>query len=269
VSNIDKKTRLRILAGEGVLDILQYLQERTESSINDIKEVFSDYFDKDYVLQLINELDRIWFIQRLRNRVRITEDGIEACLLAKVINGASLHSVLDQLSLTTRRRFSLLTRDLTGVFFRDLSSQRNPTDILLCSPWIRLDKIQRQILLRALRGQKGLRSRCAVITRPPPPLSEDVRSAIWRHQLIDTLKWLVKTKIDTAVHPRLHTKLFIFDGPNAIAILGSENLTGAENIELGIRITDELFVQKLITYWEDTYSSSTPISLGDIDESKS
>lgn len=262
---IRKLTKLEILAQEGTIEILEFLQSRSDNSVDGINNEFSNFLRKDQISELIDALDRVWFIQRLRNRVRITEDGIEALLLGKVINGAPLHSVIDKLSLTTRRRFSLLTKNLTGAFFHDLSLYSNPSEVLLCSPWIRLNKMQRQILLRAKKKAR-LKFRCAVITRIPETSDGSVRSSTWRNQLIDTLNWLLSAGVPVATHPRLHTKLFISDGPNVTAILGSENLTGAENIEIGIRITDEVFVKKLITYWEDTYSSSIPLSQGEISD---
>lgn len=60
---------------------------------------------------------------------------------------------------------------------------------------------------------------------------------------------------------RLHTKLYCAFGGNwHSALFGSENLTEAGNVELGIRVDDEQMTQKLLSYFNRIYSHSIEIA---------
>lgn len=243
----------QILGQEGAYELLRYLRERSEIPLSEITRHFAKDFGAQRVADVINDLQANWFVEKIGDRIRITEDGSEAYLLLRVINGASLESVIDELSSGMRRRFSLITRDITGAFFEMLSHIPRPKEILICSPWIRLSDNHLKVLSRlARRGVK-----ISVITKPLPSTKSGEISPSWKPQILKTIKWLVENRIETVVHPRLHSKLYIINTDySSVAIFGSENLTAAGNIELGIKVTDGYIIGKLINYWDDIFSES-------------
>ena len=72
-----RATRLQLLAKEGSLDVLRYLQEKPGGSLSDLIEVFSEYYDADYISELIDQLEGIWFIQKVRS-IDLLESQSEA-----------------------------------------------------------------------------------------------------------------------------------------------------------------------------------------------
>lgn len=253
----------QILAKEGAYEILHFVYDRRECNTSEIFEAFSNDYSYEQIDEVIRSLESIFFLERMGESLRITEDGSEGFLLLKVINGASLDSIIDQLTVTTRRRWSLITRDITGAFFRMLSDVTNIKAVLICSPWIRLNDPQLNLLFDL---QQKNRAKVSVITRSVSLLKKD-DNASWRNAVMSTLIWLVKNGVEIVQHPNLHAKLYIIESSSySSAIFGSENLTSAGNIELGIEITDESIIKRLISYWEDTFSQSKPLVVDELIE---
>jgi hypothetical protein len=258
----DLPRRHQLLGEDGAFEILQYLEHQQHSSEFEIIRQFADQYAPEKTLDLLKKLRDNWLVEKIRHSVRITEDGVEAYLLLQVINGASLDDVIDRLSSGLRRRFSLITHEVTGSFFKLLSTITSPKEVLICSPWIRLDVRQ----LETLSGLLKAGTKISAIVRPPSLLRTEETTHMWKSQLIDTLKWLVEHRVVVVTNPDLHTKLYVVDaGEQSSAIFGSENLTGAGNIELAVRITDEVLINKLIVYWDEVFGQSVAMDLGDLD----
>jgi len=210
--------------------------------------------------QLIDELCSIGFARRTTRfeYLEITDIGREAYLLAKVINGASLDSVVDQLSRLQATRYSLLTQDICGCFLLFLKNKYDVEEIDICSPWIRLSSDYLSDLEAITHRGLG-KIKLRVITRPPSELGESPK--LWREQVIRTLVWFRSHNAELLKIKRLHTKLYCVVGKNwQTAFFGSENLTEAGNIELGIRVDDEVMTKRLLSYFSRIYSYSDEIS---------
>lgn len=257
------KKRHQVLAKDGAYEILKFLYERLECPTSDVFEEFLNYYSRDHINNVIKGLDSIFFIQQTGDSLRITEDGSEAFLLLKVINGVSLESVIDELSVRIRSRWSLITKDISNAFFKILSDLTDVKDIMICSPWIRLEESQRALLFNIMKNN---RTKISVITRSPSLLKEG--NSTWRNQVVGTLRWMKKQGIEIVAHPNLHTKLYIIESKQqSIAVFGSENLTSARNIELAIQITDQSIIGKLISYWTEILSQSKIVEENELNES--
>jgi hypothetical protein len=249
--------RHQILARNGAYEILQILYNcpGNEARLDEVIQVISHDIAEDEAIEVVQQLKGIWFLEQPPHSefLRITEDGIEAYLLTRVINGDTLDSVLTQLSKLFYSRFSLIMEDITGCFIDTLRNFPALKEIYICSPWIRLRDTHLSDLETILNKDKKIVIR--VITRIP-----DLEFSTFRQQILKTLSWLKGKGAEIVGHPALHTKLYIAVGKTGqTAIFGSENLTGAKNIELGIKINDETIVAKLLLYWLEIYDQCSLI----------
>ncbi len=132
-------------------------------------------------------------------------------------------------------------------------------EVYICSPWIRLsDNYLADLEETTRKSHGGIDFR--IITRPPSELICGTPSS-WHNQSLKTLRWFKEHDADMVKLRKLHTKLYCALGGNwQCALFGSENLTEAGNVELGIRIDDEQMTQKLLSYFNRIYSHSTEIS---------
>lgn len=258
--------RHQILGKEGAFEILEYLYIHKESLENEIIDYLGGYFGKNEIAERISELRKIWFIEVVpkTQKLRITDDGKEAYLLARVINGEALDSFINQLSRLAYRRFSLIMEDITGHFLSIIRTISNVQEIYMCSPWIRLPADDLKDFEKLLEKSENKIS-INLITLPPQEIKQSTPWETWTKQIMDTLRWFYVKGAEIVAHPDLHTKLYIVIARDTqLAIFGSENLTGAGNIELGIKITDESVVKKLLTYWQNIYNECRIVDWGDL-----
>jgi len=80
----------------------------------------------------------------------------------------------------------------------------------------------------------------------------------------ESLEWLRDHGAEVVLHRSVHTKLYIRQpgpaGGPLMAIIGSENLTGARNLELGLRINeDAALIGNLINYFYTVYGDCKPM----------
>lgn len=189
--------------------------------------------------------------------------GFQAWLLLSALNGADLGEVLRQLRglHPSLYPYEIVTEGMTTWFIDNLAAQPDFRHVYLCSPWIHLrPKVLRKFLYALYRAQRDGsegRVRVTVICRP---LEKEGPHYDAFHRTLDAL---VRLGAECVVNRRLHSKLYIREpGPRSgllLAIVGSENLTGRRNIELGIRIrNDTVIIQKLIKYFMELYARSEP-----------
>lgn len=190
-------------------------------------------------------------------RFGLTTLGIRTCLLLEAINGGELRDVFRRLSRldSTLRTYELIREGMTGIFLQNLNERPGFSRLYFCSPWISLGRRQQEMLLHAViqsERKHGMHPEILVITRPDENNDLGVPTTLKPFQDLGATFFLNK---------RLHTKLYIREpdssGTYAMAILGSQNLTKSNYIELGIRInSDGQMIDQLISYFlEIAYSS--------------
>jgi len=187
----------------------------------------------------------------------LTRLGIQTCVLLEAVNGGDLREVYMRLSRldSTLRAYELIREGMTKAFLQNINERPGFARLYFCSPWISLDRKQQEMLTHAIirvERRRGTRPEILVITRPEENTDLDIPATLRPFQELGATIFLNK---------RLHTKLYIRDpdtsGGYAMAIVGSQNLTRSNYIELGIRInSDSQVINQLISYfWEITYHS--------------
>jgi hypothetical protein len=260
----------KIMAKVGSYEILKFLDVNGKSSREDLlKYAERDGFFVDEIKERLVELERIGFVARVSSKKKptlwysLSAEGKEAVSLVDVIDGDPLSSILDRIAYVRTSVFTLITHDMTNYFIDDLACRRDFSEVFICSPWMRLmpdDLNDIGHILESTRKITKSHPKLHIITRPISEIPTDISEKSWDRQIRATLLWFKKQGADIVYLPSLHTKLFIVYGKEfQTAIFGSENLTGAKNIELGIRITDSVIVDKLYIYWETIYNSTTSI----------
>jgi hypothetical protein len=266
MSNRTERQPYKIVAETGSYEILKFLDVHGKSS----NEELLAYLERaglfvNEIKKRLFDLQRIGFISVWHNKKRrlinyyLTTEGKEAITLVDVINGAPLSSIFEA-PISQISNFTLITHDVTNYFIDELSCRRDFSEIYICSPWIRLMPNAMHDLSHILDSTHkimGIIPRIYVLTRPIIETDLAAARKSWNEQILSTLLWFEKKGAEITYVSNLHTKLFIIYGKQfQTAIFGSENLTGARNIELGIRITEPQIVNKLYIYWEDIYNSA-------------
>lgn len=198
---------------------------------------------------LIADLVAANVLQQWGERVGIATLGIRALLLLEALNGADLREIFRRLSHydNSLRMYELVREGMTTEFLHSINDRPGSARLYFCSPWIRLDDQQSQMLVHAVvqEERRGRGPELLVITRP------DNRDGA--QEALDVFRELRATVF---LNGRLHTKLYIREpgqsGGYPMAIVGSQNLTRSQYLELGIRINaDSVMVDQLIGYfWE-------------------
>lgn len=190
----------------------------------------------------------------------LTTLGIRSCLLLKAINGSDLRDIYRRLSRldTTLRMYELIREGMTKTFLQSLSERPGFGRLYFCSPWISLDRKRQDILNHAVllvERRRGSRPEILVITRPEENTEGTIPASVKPFQDLGATIFLNR---------RLHTKLYIREpdtsGGYAMAIVGSQNLTKSNYLELGIRVSsDSEMIDQLIAYFLEltNYSHET------------
>lgn len=187
-------------------------------------------------------------------RFGLTTLGIRTSLLLEAINGADLRDVYRRLSRydTALRMYELVREGMTKAFLQNINDRPRFGRLYLCSPWISFDRRDLAMLTHAVlqvEQKQGARPEILVIVRPEQNTTSVVPAS---------LAPLLQLGATIFLNSRLHTKLYIREpdasGGYAMAIVGSQNLTTSNYIELGIRInSDSRMIDQLIAYfWEIT-----------------
>jgi len=193
--------------------------------------------------------------------------GQKVWLLLSAINGADLTSVVSQLTRAHpgTRSYELVTEGMTFDFINGLENRPDFRRIYICSPWVHLKERSKRKLMYALhkaqRAQgNGSKIQIIVIARPIRPEQSGYEA------FKETFRVLQRLGAEIVVNPSVHAKIYIREpGPQGgltLAVVGSENLTGSNNIEIGIRITnDNILIRKLISYYFEVYNRCSPFEL--------
>ncbi len=244
------------LAAQGAFDSLEQIQSSssTRFSATDLWKLMGNCGVVD-PHALLQDFVGANIMHRDGERFAITLGGVRACLLLEAINGGDLRDIYRRLAQldSTLRLYELIREGMTKAFLLNINERPGFLRLYICSPWISLDTKQTAMLAHAVSRVEeatGDKPEIIVITRPEEKTDDVVPSTLKAFQDLGANIFLTK---------RLHTKLYIREpdrsGGYSMAIVGSQNLTRSNYLELGIRInSDSRMINQLIRYfWEITY----------------
>ena len=242
----------------GVYGAYEFLQELEASSktaypVDELVEIMSRYGASD-PQATIEDFVAASILHRDGEQFGLTVLGIKTYYLLDAINGGDIRDVYRRLSRldSTLRTYELIREGMTKAFLQNINERPGFSRLYFCSPWISLDRKQQEMLTHAvIRVEKarGVQPEILVITRPEEGTIETIPK---------TLKPFQDLGASIFLNRRLHTKLYIREpdrsGGYIMAIVGSQNLTKSNYLELGIRInSDNQVIDHLIAYfWEIT-----------------
>lgn len=205
--------------------------------------------------ETLHELNSMGLLRRSGDAVNLTTLGVRTVALLEAVNGGDLSIAFHRLARydSNLRRYELVREGMTKTFLRNLVDRPGLRRLYICSPWISLDDADRSALMHAITRADMRRPgvELIVITRPSGASSDAPQS-------IEPLRSLGAS---VYLHPRLHTKLYIrepgLDGGYSMAIVGSQNLTRSNYLELGIRVNgDTDVISQLTRYFLDLCNAS-------------
>jgi len=210
-------------------------------------------FSSTEVADLINEVgitDRLFselfsagLLEGATSGFYISSLGERVALLLRAVNDKEdLTEVYRKLTYLypELKPYELITENITGLFIDTLLSRSDFIRIYICSPWIRLEEEQldriKNSVLKAINRYGSMQ--IFIVTLP-------LRRYHYPEGLTNGVTELKRlgAEVTVVTNAKLHAKLYISEpGPYGgihWAIFGSENLTGRQNIELGIKIEND------------------------------
>jgi hypothetical protein len=247
-----------IISDSGASEALQYLVTSPETAY--FRPDLEDIFQQKGTLVAAVTIDQFLAANLLEfygARIGISAFGRRTALIIEALNGGDIHEVYRKLRALEGAgdMYELVLQDMTKVFFQTLVDRPRFGMLYVCSPWVNPSRKEASSLRYAvMRVEKetGSTPEVLVVTRPPkkPPQTDE------------GLEAFIEIGAKIFFHPRLHTKLYIREpdirGGPALAIVGSQNLTRSNMLELGIRINgDSYLINQLIRYFHQLLSWST------------
>lgn len=256
----------KTLAKRHTKQILQMLDKQTFLKITQIAKVLEK--KQEVIKMRVKALETLGLISKSvhTSAYHLTPRGKICLILCEMMEGGSLEEGIKKLSPYTRKEFELLTENVADSFLSMILKGRIFQNIYICSPWIQIGAKKRGLLQKVIKdSEKSLGEKVSIliITRPP-----DLRTKFGR-KIDESLQWLEKLGSDISLVEKLHTKLYIAEpGPYGgpfFAVFGSENLTGARNIELGIKVVNNPnILNKLVSYFFDIFSRGRPYKKSEV-----
>jgi len=201
-----------------------------------------------------DELFEIGLLLKDQEAVSMSTAGQKAALLLRALNDAdSLTESFNELSaiLPYVRQYHLIEGNVTEYVVETFNARRDFIRLYICSPWIRLRDPHFSRLAAAIEAARAVypHLQILVITLPLERYNDK--------QAIDTVRNLCALGATVMTHRKLHAKLYISEpgplGGSHYAVFGSENLTGANQIELGIKVeNDNEMLGRLMRFFLDT-----------------
>lgn len=250
-----------VVAAAGSFEFLREIEHRSSVSAFELEELtalMADSGVEDGTL-LLDDLLAVNLLRWYGDRIGLTQHGVRTTLLLEALNGADIKSIYERLSQhdVGLRMYELIREGMTSQFIESLVARPAFGRLYICSPWISLNPRQCEILLHTLMqaDRRGGHPELWVITRPEPGTTDVPPPGV------QPLRDLGATVV---LNHRLHTKLYIREpdenGGYIMAIVGSQNLTGSNYFELGIRInSDGRLVDQLIVYFVELMNAGLEV----------
>jgi hypothetical protein len=190
-------------------------------------------------------------------RLGISSFGRRALLLIQALDGGDIEHIFRRLRQMSgaRETYELVRQGMTTRFFTSLVGHPGVARLFFCSPWIHPTAKEAAILRHtALQvAKRAAKLDVLVLTRPPEMMPKGTEGGL------DCFK---DVGAQFFFHSRLHSKLYIREpdanGGLSMAIVGSQNLTRSNHLELGIRVNnDGRMIDELIRYFLELTSYST------------
>jgi len=248
----------QIVARPGAAEALQALAADQDTSLPRpaLEDLFHRHGAPEPVL-LIDEFLGAHLLARLGNGLGLSVFGARTALLLEALNGGDVEDVFRRLRrlVGVWEAYELVKEGMTGLFFQSLLERPGFGRLYICSPWIHPSSREAACLHYAtMKMQERTRRmpELLVISRPPDCAPRGTE---------DGLDPFLKLGARIFFHRRLHSKLYIREpdasGGCLMAIVGSQNLTRSEHLELGIRINgDERLIGQLIQHFFDLMNQS-------------
>lgn len=248
----------RLLTQSGVIGSLQRLgAEPNRAYSRDELEALVGSVQADQPNLVVDTLLSHSLIVAYGGRLGLSTAGQRASLLLEAFDGGDIEDVCRRLRRLSGHpeMYQLVQEGMTTAFFESLIERPGFQRLFICSPWINPTERDasklRWAILRALESQEDA-PEILVIARPRD---------MWPPGMGNGLKVLREVGAQISLNRKLHTKLYIREpdrrGGVPMAVVGSQNLTRATNIELGIRINgDSRLIDQLIRYFLELMNRS-------------
>lgn len=250
----------QVVAVDGRYEFLADLERRSETSFpeDELTELMRDAGIDD-VNATLQDFTSIGVLQRYGERFGLSTFGIRTSLLLEALNGGDLREAYRRLSVydSTLHTHELVREGMTEEFLQSVHTRPGFRRLYICSPWINLEPRLLRMLVSAVHREEeqGVAVELLVITRPTVGDGDRVPGGV------QPLRDLGATVF---LNPSLHTKLYIREpgssGGYAMAIVGSQNLTRSQYLELGIRVNaDSVLINQLIRYFFEVTNMSDEV----------
>ena len=249
---------LEVLAEEGVDESLDQLMKSSEAAFD--RTVLENLFQDHGAISPTQVFDRLLqsnVLQGIGERFGLSRHGRRLSLLISAINGADVEDVFFRLRGIEGQQpaYELVRQGMTSVFFDTLLDRGGFGSLYICSPWINPtdpDCSKLKYAMTVEERRTGSQPKIQVVTRPPEDQPRGTESGLDCFRQVGATIYYRK---------RLHTKLYIrepaLDGGVLLAIVGSENLTRSNLLELGIMISgDDRVVNELVRHFVELVNFS-------------
>lgn len=247
---------LGVVARPGIASFLRGIASSSESTFQRVElEDRLQEITGNSSGNAIDELIDLRLLQKLGHGLAISNYGQRTALLVEALEGGDINDVFRRLRRMSgsAELYELVRQGMTTRFLKTLMERPQFGRLYFCSPWINLTDHEAAILRYAvmqMHKAKGRPPGVLVITRPPELQPESIR---------DGLKPFREINAEILFLRRLHSKLYIREpdenGGYSMAIVGSENLTQSNNLELGIQINgDGYLISQLISHFYELTS---------------
>jgi len=253
---------IELIGQPGAFDFIQHLDKLQEVEIDNLEEFYlnNDIKDGESIRQ---SLKTNGILLDINNRLYLSQRGKVLRYLAEAINGSSIEDLINKLRSLDPNilQYEIVYEGMAAKFIDETANYPTFSRLLICSPWIHLNKKRFQKLAFAIykaqekNGEKKIEATIISKTlRKKDPQYEN---------FLAMFKQFMNLGIEILTHDDLHSKLYIrdhtYDHFRSVAVFGSENLTGTKNFELGIKIKkDMVIINKLIGYYYELRGKCKP-----------
>jgi hypothetical protein len=211
----------------------------------------------------VDDLLGVNLLQRTGARFGISRLGHRVALLIDALNGGDIDDIVRRLRRLdgSVERYEMVRQGMTTRFLDTFVEHPYFGSLYICSPWINLNEKETSLIrYGVLLSEKrtGRRPDIHVITRPAAELPEEIRATGMG------MRPLIEMGARVYYIRNVHSKLYIREpdenGGYGVALVGSENLTQSNYLELGIQINgDGRLISQLIAHFYEmtSYSSET------------